>query len=131
MFSIGGQKKIEHLEEDVDSLIWNVVKERERASHHEENRDLLQLIMEGAMNNNMSTEDTSRRFIIDNCKNIYFAGHETTAITASWCLMLLALYPQWQERVRAEVAQVCANNGQLDGDSLHKLKTVWFTYLVY
>nr|CAD1828906.1 unnamed protein product [Ananas comosus var. bracteatus] len=24
-------------------------------------------------------------FVVDNCKSIYFAGHETTAVTATWC----------------------------------------------
>jgi cytochrome P450 len=29
-------------------------------------------------------------FVVDNCKNIYFVGHETSTITATWCLILLA-----------------------------------------
>ena len=29
-------------------------------------------------------------FMADNCKNIYFASHETSTVTATWCLMLLA-----------------------------------------
>ncbi|KAK6943305.1 Cytochrome P450 [Dillenia turbinata] len=33
-------------------------------------------------------------------------GNETTSLTATWCLMLLASYPEWQERVRAEILEV-------------------------
>ncbi|KAL2249001.1 cytochrome P450 714A1 [Sesamum indicum] len=119
----GQQKKIEHLEKEIETLIWEVVKERERECQ-EENKDLLQLILEGAINGEVG-KDSSKRFIVDNCKNIYFAGHESTAVAASWCLMLLALHPQWQARIRAEMAQVCGDtSGGLDAESVHKLKTV-------
>ncbi|KAL3834720.1 hypothetical protein ACJIZ3_009456 [Penstemon smallii] len=120
----GQQRKIENLEKEIESLIWEAAKERDKECNNEENRDLLQLIMEGAINNNVGDEDSPKRFIVDNCKNIYFAGHESTAIAASWCLMLLALHPQWQARIRAELAQVFGPTGKLDPDSLHKLKTV-------
>ncbi|KAK4489352.1 hypothetical protein RD792_005159 [Penstemon davidsonii] len=120
----GQQRKIENLEKEIESLIWEAAKERDKECNNEENRDLLQLIMEGAINNNVDDEDSPKRFIVDNCKNIYFAGHESTAIAASWCLMLLALHPQWQARIRAELAQVFGPTGKLDPDSLHKLKTV-------
>ncbi|KAL0341172.1 UNVERIFIED_CONTAM: cytochrome [Sesamum radiatum] len=85
------QKKIAQLEKEIETLIWEVVKERERECQ-EENKDLLQLILEGA-NTSEVGKDSSKRFIVDNCKNIYFAGHESTAVAASWCLMLLALHP--------------------------------------
>uniref|UniRef100_A0A2P2NZ20 Cytochrome P450 714C2-like n=1 Tax=Rhizophora mucronata TaxID=61149 RepID=A0A2P2NZ20_RHIMU len=49
-------------------------------------------------------------FMVDNCKAIYFAGHETTAITASWCLMLLASDLEWQARARAEVLEICGDS---------------------
>lgn len=118
------QNKIEHLEKEIETLIWEAVKERERDCQEEENKDLLQLILEGAVNNDVD-KDSSKRFIVDNCKNIYFAGHESTAVAASWCLMLLALHPQWQARIRSEMALVCeATGGTLNADSLPKLKTV-------
>ncbi|KAH7554638.1 hypothetical protein JRO89_XS12G0251500 [Xanthoceras sorbifolium] len=61
------------------------------------------------------------RFIVDSCKNIYFAGYETTALSASWTLMLLALHPQWQQRVQAEIIET----GSLDNlDKLNQLKTL-------
>jgi cytochrome P450 len=63
------------------------------------------------------------RFIVDNCKNIYSAGYENTAVSATWTLMLLASNPEWQARVRAEVVQVCG--GQMpDADMVRKMKTV-------
>uniref|UniRef100_K3Y2T8 Cytochrome P450 n=1 Tax=Setaria italica TaxID=4555 RepID=K3Y2T8_SETIT len=45
--------------------------------------------------------------------NIYFAGHETAAVTATWCLMLLAAHPDWQERARAEALEVCCGQTTL------------------
>ncbi|KAF7819943.1 cytochrome P450 714A1-like [Senna tora] len=43
--------------------------------------------------------------IVDICKNIYFAGSETTALLATWTLILLAKHPQWQQRVRSEIQE--------------------------
>ena len=63
------------------------------------------------------------RFIIDNCNTIYFAGHETTATAASWALVLLAAYPDWQARARAEVLETCSD-GVPDADMLRRMKTV-------
>ncbi|CAK8541480.1 unnamed protein product [Lathyrus sativus] len=74
---------------------------------------------DGFLSNSISRD----RFIIDNCKTIFFAGHETTAITASWCLMLLATYQDWQDRARAEVLEVC-ENGNIDASILKSMKTL-------
>ncbi|KAM0948008.1 putative cytochrome P450 [Dioscorea sansibarensis] len=62
------------------------------------------------------------KFIVDNCKTIYFAGHETTAVTATWCLMLLALHPDWQDRARAELVRVCGPGSVPDAQALQKMK---------
>ncbi|RDX65094.1 Cytochrome P450 714A1, partial [Mucuna pruriens] len=124
---ISSKKKneIASLEREIESLIWELVEERKRecsdASSSE--KDLMQLLLEAAMTDQGLGKDFSKRFIVDNCKNIYFAGHETTAVAASWCLMLLALHPEWQTRIRTEVAQLCPN-GIPDADSLPLLKTV-------
>ncbi|KAI6687017.1 hypothetical protein NL676_032930 [Syzygium grande] len=91
------------LEKEVRSLILQVVKERMDAAYE---KDLLQMVLEGAKNSDLSQEAMDR-FIVDNCKNIYLAGYETTAVSATWCLMLLASSQEWQDRVRAEVLEVC------------------------
>ncbi|EOY20234.1 PREDICTED: cytochrome P450 714A1 [Theobroma cacao] len=119
------QNEITNLEKEIESLIWETVKERERkcikASSLE--KDLLHLILEGALNDQSLDKDSSKRFIVDNCKNIYFAGHESTAVAASWCLMLLALHPEWQSRILTEVAQVCGDKLP-DADSVSHMKIV-------
>ncbi|KAI8574139.1 hypothetical protein RHMOL_Rhmol01G0331300 [Rhododendron molle] len=105
------------LEKDVRTLILQVVKERTQAGYE---KDLLQMVLEGARNSDLS-QDAIDRFIVDNCKNIYLAGYETTAVSATWCLMLLAANPEWQERVRAEIVEVC--KGQIpDSDMVRKMK---------
>ncbi|XP_009600679.1 cytochrome P450 714A1-like [Nicotiana tomentosiformis] len=119
------QKEIDNLEKEIESLIWEAVKERERecleTSSNE--KDLLHSLLEGAINDDSVGENSSRKFIVDNCKNIYFAGHESTAVAASWCLMLLALHPEWQSRIRDEMAQICPD-GVLDAESVSKMKMV-------
>ncbi|KAK2632756.1 hypothetical protein EUGRSUZ_L01127 [Eucalyptus grandis] len=105
------------LEKEVRSLILQVVKERMETAYE---KDLLQMVLEGAKNNDLSQEAMDR-FIVDNCKNIYLAGYETTAVSATWCLMLLASSQEWQNRVRAEVLEVCGDRLP-DADMIRKMK---------
>ncbi|MCI44011.1 cytochrome P450 734A1-like, partial [Trifolium medium] len=81
---------------EIKSLILEVVKEKTSCE-----KDLLQMVIEGAKNSNF-TQEASDCFIIDNCRNIYLAGFETSAVVATWCLMLLASNQNLQERTRAE-----------------------------
>lgn len=116
----------------MEELILKVVKDRQEESQKDTGKygeDLLEMILESAATDaelHKSKHDT-HRFIVDNCKNIYFAGYETTALSASWTLMLLALHPEWQERVRAEIVHIWGdkNQHQTDLDKLHQMKTVF------
>ncbi|KAM0950586.1 putative cytochrome P450 superfamily [Dioscorea sansibarensis] len=71
---------------EVHSFILELVKEG-KASREEKN--LLQAILSGAKES-FTSQYKADAFIVDNCKSIYFAGHETTAATAaSWCLLVI------------------------------------------
>ncbi|KAM7501684.1 hypothetical protein LguiB_000588 [Lonicera macranthoides] len=105
------------LEKEIRMLILKVVNERNEAGHK---KDLLQMILQGAKNSDMN-EDLIDHFIVDNCKNMYMAGYETIATAAKWCLMLLASNLEWQERVRAEILQVCKDQLPND-DMIQKMK---------
>ena len=63
------------------------------------------------------------QLIMDECKTFFFAGHETTALLLTWTVMLLASNPDWQERLRDEVAQVC-NGAEPSVGHLPKLSLV-------
>ncbi|GFZ20016.1 hypothetical protein Acr_28g0007210 [Actinidia rufa] len=106
------------LVKEIHKLIVKVVKERKESEHV--HKDLLQTVLEGAENGDMS-RDAKESFIVDNCKNIYLAAQETVAITAAWCLMLLASNPEWQERVRAEILEIWGDQVP-DSEMLRKAK---------
>ncbi|KAI3468375.1 hypothetical protein Pfo_025038 [Paulownia fortunei] len=110
-------RQIWALEKEIGALILKVVKERQQGGYE---KDLLQMLLEGARSS-YATSDAIDQFIVDNCRNIYLAGFETSAVLASWCLMLLASNPEWQTRVRDEVEEVC--QGRIpDKDMLPKMK---------
>lgn len=97
---------------------------RERTNSEKEEKDLLQSILKNSME-----EDVEESFIVDNCKNIYFAGQETTATAAKWVLVLLASNPQWQTRIREEVIGVCGGH-KPDIEKLKKLPLVSY-HIIY
>ena len=128
---IRSNREIWRLEKEINSKISKIINQRLQGAQEQ---DLLQLIIEGAKNcegsdGPLSNSISRDRFIIDNCKNIFFAGHESTAITASWCLMLLAIHQDWQDCVRAEVLEVCGNNAP-DASMLRSMKMVCFKLYV-
>ncbi|KAJ0678925.1 putative cytochrome P450 [Helianthus annuus] len=61
--------------------------------------------------------------IMDECKTFFFAGHETTALLLTWTIMLLASNPSWQDKVRAEVREVC-NGRSPSVEDLSKLSVL-------
>ncbi|XP_020586094.1 cytokinin hydroxylase-like [Phalaenopsis equestris] len=58
--------------------------------------------------------------VMDECKTFFFAGHETSALLLTWTVMLLATNPEWQQKARAEVQQICGNQPP-SADHLPKL----------
>ncbi|KAI4370328.1 hypothetical protein MLD38_018691 [Melastoma candidum] len=113
------------LEKEIESMILETVKARRMDSNE---KDLMQMILESADQEGLPSNMSSRQFIVDNCKNIYFAGHESTATTSSWCLMLLAANPEWQERTRVEVVELL-KDGPPDSNKLRGMKTL--TMVIY
>ncbi|BFG43039.1 hypothetical protein CerSpe_293130 [Prunus speciosa] len=91
-------------------------------------KDLLQMILKRAKNygdaDSLFSGISQEKFTVDNCMSIYLAGHETTAVTASWSLMLPAANPEWQACARAEVLGICMDRIP-DADMLRSMKTVF------
>jgi PHYB activation tagged suppressor 1 len=68
--------------------------------------------------------------IIDECKQFFFSGHETTAKLLTWTIFLLSLHQEWQERLREEVLTECGM-GIPDADMVSKLKLVNYTIIFF
>ncbi|KAL1829470.1 hypothetical protein ACET3Z_007882 [Daucus carota] len=96
-------RKLWALEKGIYELISGVVNQRAEVGY---TKDLLQMLLEEGQNSGLP-KDEIEQFIVTNCKNIYLAGYETTAVSATWALMLLATNQEWQDRVRAEAIEVC------------------------
>ncbi|CAL0299172.1 unnamed protein product [Lupinus luteus] len=127
------------LEKEVDKLIVKVIHDREVENKNGENgkhKDMLQTLLDGinavnAKSNGKGsfklTKHEKNEVIIDICKTIYFAGSETSALAISWTLLMLALHPDWQERVRAEIVETFGNtlpHSVNDMGKLQKLKVL-------
>ncbi|KAH7658378.1 Secologanin synthase protein [Dioscorea alata] len=92
------------------------------------NDDLLSLLLQSHnpiaaskdqnKNSGITIED-----IIEECKLFYFAGQETTSILLTWTLILLSIYPNWQQKAREEVLDTCGKNTP-DFESISHLKIV-------
>ncbi|MEL7256367.1 MAG: cytochrome P450, partial [Pseudomonadota bacterium] len=71
----------------------------------------------------MTTADpeTGQRFdtgeMVDQVAIFFLAGHETSASALAWALYLLAMFPDWQDRVAAE-----ARDGEIRFSDISRLK---------
>ncbi|KAL0332481.1 UNVERIFIED_CONTAM: Cytokinin hydroxylase [Sesamum calycinum] len=104
-------REIKSLKMEVERLLMEIIQSRTdcveigRSSSY--GNDLLGMLL-----NEMQKKRSGNGFslnlqlIMDECKTFFFAGHETTALL-TWTVMLLASNPSWQERVRAQVKEVC------------------------
>lgn len=63
----------------------------------------------------------SRKQILSECKTIFVAGHSTTALGITWALFLLAVHPEWQERLRLEIQELEGEAGDVSMDSFGKM----------
>ncbi len=76
----------------------------------------------------MTTPDpaTGRVFerdeMVDQVAIFFLAGHETSAAAMAWALYLLALYPEWQQRV-ADEAKAAFDPDKIYFSTLSRLKT--------
>uniref|UniRef100_A0A0D9X1X2 Cytochrome P450 n=1 Tax=Leersia perrieri TaxID=77586 RepID=A0A0D9X1X2_9ORYZ len=83
--------------------------------------DLLGLMLEASAPPEMGEKGhpmLSMDEIIDECKTFFFAGQETTSHLLTWTMFLLGTHPEWQEKLREEVARECGG-----GDDNEKLPT--------
>ncbi|RZC85855.1 hypothetical protein C5167_026529 [Papaver somniferum] len=70
--------------------------------------DLLGLLLQS--NNTENSDRLTIDEVIDECKVFYLVGQETTRSLVTFTIIVLAMHPNWQEKAREEVEQVCGKN---------------------
>ena len=125
---------------EVERLLMEIIESRkdcvEMGRSDSYGNDLLGVLLNEMKKNNENMKKKKKKkkkkkdgfnlnlqLILDECKTFFFAGHETTALLLTWTIMLLASNPDWQDKLRTEVAQVC-NGAKPSIDHLSKLSLV-------
>lgn len=86
----------------IDKVIFKLIKERKNEA--EGRQDLLSILV-AARDEDDNSPMTDQQ-IRDEIFTFFFAGHETTALTLSWTLHLLATNPATEEHLLEEIKQV-------------------------
>jgi cytochrome P450 len=99
---IPSNRRFLHARESLHEVVDRMIAERKRSG--ESTGDLLSTLIDAR------DEDTGQPMsdeqLRDEVKTFLIAGHDTTAITLSWCLTLLSQHPAAERRLRDELAEV-------------------------
>ncbi|KAK3039790.1 hypothetical protein RJ639_027103 [Escallonia herrerae] len=61
--------------------------------------------------------------MVDECKTLLFAGHETTTSLLGWTILLLATHKDWQEKAMKEVIELFGQTS-INSDGIARLKVI-------
>ena len=111
------------LGKEIDSLFFSIVAARKESTKGYPQDDLLGSLLKESQVGASSGRSLTTRELVDECKTFFFAGHETTALAITWTMLLLAMYPQWQEELREEIRLVIGDK-EIDATLLGGLKKV-------
>eukprot|EP01018_Ginkgo_biloba_P026176 Gb_35500 [translate_table: standard] len=107
------------LDKEVSGSLRKLIEGREERY----NNDLLGLMMTANKKEREGGTHMEVEEIMDECKTFYFAGHETTSTLLTWTIILLGMHPEWQDRARKEVLQVCGRDVPRS-ETINRLKIV-------
>src|SRR6478735_7020298 len=96
--------KFHHSVREMNTTIENLIAEK-RKNLSPENSDLLSMLMQ--IRDEDTGESMSDKQLRDEVITFFLAGHETSAMTLTWAIYLLAAHPEIQQKARAD-----ANNPQ-------------------
>lgn len=123
-------KKARDLGAEANLLIMQLIKERLEGSSAGEGfgDDLLGLLLSEmkmpSTGGRVSKSCLTAQDVVDECKTLLIAGQETTKLSLTWTMMLLALNPSWQDKVRAEVMEITGGTHHPDINMLTRMKNM-------
>ncbi|KAG6407096.1 hypothetical protein SASPL_130078 [Salvia splendens] len=103
-------RRLKQLTEEIESIFQSIISKRmeEEAGKSEEEGDLLGILLESnakEMQEHGTKSGLNMKDVMEECKNFFFAGQDTSAALLSWTMILLSKNQDWQTRARDEVLQ--------------------------
>lgn len=108
---------------EVDALFFSIITAQKQLVSGNSQQNMLGLLLSHHTDGTLSTTE-----LIDECKTLFFGGHETTALALTWTMLLLAMHPEWQNQLREEIKEVIGD-GEIDATMLVGLKKVTSIFL--
>ncbi len=113
----GASRRHQRLREEGDRIVRDLIAARQREGGRGEG-DLLEVLL-GTPYRDSGERMTGEQVLVESMQ-LLVAGNETSPVTLSWTLALLARHPGWMERVRDEVEDVFGD-GPVTLVGLHRL----------
>ncbi|XP_021765112.1 cytokinin hydroxylase-like [Chenopodium quinoa] len=129
LLTMGQTLEARRLGQEIDDILLSIINARKKVIGVEPQHDLLGLLLEGEDQvDGRFVRKLTTRELIDECKTFFFGGHETVALAMTWTLMLLAMYPKWQDELREEIKEVIGENDNIDFTMLAGLKKMGWVF---
>ncbi|XP_038879714.1 cytochrome P450 CYP72A219-like [Benincasa hispida] len=119
-------RRREKMNKEIKTMIGSLILRKENSMSNQEDNvdDLLSLLLQSKKKENQQEGDgLTVDEVMEECKQFYLAGQETTASLLTWTVIVLAMHSEWQEKARQEVLQICGKN-EPSFESLNHLKIV-------
>ncbi|XP_062091124.1 cytochrome P450 CYP72A616-like [Humulus lupulus] len=109
-------RRRKQLDKEITSILRKIVESKMNAMRTGQSKvdDLLGLLLQSNNQNSLPEHTISKKSngmtleeVIEECKQFYLAGQETTSTWLTWTIIVLAMHPEWQEKARDEILEVC------------------------
>lgn len=129
------------LNQKITCMLRSLIERKEKTMQMAGEDNLLSLLFKSNNDNsrqhnslsNTKCNQMTMDEIIEECKQFYLAGHETTSSWLTWTVIVLAMHQDWQQKAREEVLILCKDKDP-NADTINRLKIVsifLFEYLIF
>ncbi|HET6246826.1 MAG TPA: cytochrome P450 [Tepidisphaeraceae bacterium] len=118
-FPTSANRRLNRSMRTLDDIVARMIHQG-RAAPNEDRADLLSILLRQQDDDGSAMTD---RQLLDEARTLFVAGHETTALTLTYALYLLALHPEIQAEVQSAVDVALGEKPPCHAD-LHRLRAV-------
>ncbi|XP_056671009.1 cytochrome P450 2J2-like isoform X1 [Monodelphis domestica] len=95
----------------LESFVVNVIKQHKEDQNSEEAQDFIDAYLKELSKDNISSSFNEDNLVCCTL-DLFFAGTETTSTILRWALLYMALYPEIQDKIQAEIDRVIGQSRQ-------------------